>query len=75
MGMPFPLGLAWLEQRHKPSVRWAWSLNAASSVLGSASSMFFALYLGLFQTLLLGAVLYLCAAAIVRSRGLSTATP
>lgn len=67
MGMPFPRGLSYLEQRHKPSVRWAWSLNAASSVLGSACSMFFALYLGLMQTLILGGLLYLGAAAIVRS--------
>lgn len=67
MGIPFPRGLSYLEQRHKPSVRWAWSLNAASSVLGSACSMFFALYLGLMQTLILGGLLYLGAAAIVRS--------
>lgn len=66
MGMPFPAGLSWLERRHKPSVRWAWSLNAASSVMGSALSMFFALYLGLLQTLMLGALLYLGAMVIVR---------
>src|SRR4029077_3753184 len=36
MGIPFPSGLRRLEQRHAPSVRWAWSLNAAASVLGSA---------------------------------------
>ncbi|MGH8678447.1 MAG: hypothetical protein ACREUQ_08880, partial [Burkholderiales bacterium] len=29
MGMPFPAGLKRLEGWHKPSVRWAWSLNAA----------------------------------------------
>lgn len=66
MGIPFPTGMAYLERRHKPSVRWAWSLNAASSVLGSACSMFFALYLGLMQTLILGGLLYLVAAWIVR---------
>ena len=36
MGMPFPAGLARLEEIHPQSVRWAWSLNAAPSVLGSA---------------------------------------
>ena len=38
MGMPFPSGLRRLEERHSPSVRWAWSLNAAASVLGSGGS-------------------------------------
>lgn len=66
MGMPFPSGLARLERWHKPSVRWAWSLNAASSVLGSAMSIFLALYLGLRETLLVGAVLYLGAMVVLK---------
>ena len=61
MGMPFPTGLTRLEEWHKPSVRWAWSLNAASSVLGSAGALLCAIYLGLLQTLLMGGVLYLAA--------------
>ncbi|MBL8216803.1 MAG: hypothetical protein JNK87_39150 [Bryobacterales bacterium] len=65
MGMPFPTGLGYLEKRHAPSVRWAWSLNAAASVMGSAVSMFAALYLGLLQTLLVGAGMYLVAGAIL----------
>jgi hypothetical protein len=66
MGMPFPTGLARLEAFHKPSVRWAWSLNAASSVLGSASAIFLAIYLGLRVTLLIGGGMYLVALAAVR---------
>ena len=66
MGMPFPTGLGRLEQFHKPSVRWAWSLNAASSVLGSAGSIFCAIYLGLRETMLLGGALYLIAMVIVK---------
>ncbi|MSV30856.1 MAG: hypothetical protein EXQ52_19235 [Bryobacterales bacterium] len=65
MGIPFPTGLRRLEAMHKPSVRWAWSLNAASSVLGSVAAIFFAIYLGLLQTLLMGGVLYMGALAIV----------
>jgi len=65
MGMPFPTGLRRLEQRHSPAVRWAWSLNAAASVLGSVSAVFLAIYLGLRATLLIGAVLYLCALAVI----------
>lgn len=66
MGMPFPSGLTRLERWHPPAVRWAWSLNAASSVLGSAAAMFAAIYLGLIQSLLIGGALYLAAAAIFR---------
>ncbi len=66
MGMPFPTGMSRLERFHKPSVRWAWSLNAASSVLGSASAIFFAIYFGLRATLLLGGFLYLLALISVR---------
>jgi len=65
MGMPFPAGLKRLEELHKPSVRWAWSLNAAASVLGSVGALVCAIYLGLVQTLLVGGVLYLAALAVV----------
>ncbi|MCU1335460.1 MAG: hypothetical protein JWO19_1041 [Bryobacterales bacterium] len=65
MGMPFPSGLRRLEKRHAPSVRWAWSLNAAASVLGSAGAIFLAIYIGLRATLLVGAALYLCALIVI----------
>lgn len=61
MGMPFPTGLAYLEELHAPSVRWAWALNAASSVLGSASAIFLAIYIGLRATLIIGGLFYLLA--------------
>lgn len=65
MGIPFPTGLRLLEARHEPSVRWAWSINAAASVLGSVGALVLALYLGLVQTLLAGGGLYLVALAII----------
>jgi hypothetical protein len=65
MGMPFPTGLRRLERKHSPSIRWAWSLNAAASVLGSAAAIFLAIYLGLRATLLIGGALYLCALFII----------
>ena len=73
MGMPFPSGLRRLEQRHAPSVRWAWSLNAASSVLGSAGAIFLAIYVGLRATLLIGGALYLCAMMVILATGRRTA--
>jgi hypothetical protein len=58
MGMPFPTGLKLIERSMPASVRWAWAINAASSVMGSAAAMFFAIYLGLQLTLMIGGVLY-----------------
>jgi len=65
MGLPFPTGLRMLERAHQPSVRWAWSLNAAASVLGSVGALVLALYLGIVQTLLIGGGLYLLAGLVV----------
>jgi hypothetical protein len=61
MGMPFPTGLAMLERIMPASVRWAWAINAASSVMGSAAAMFFAIYTGLQMTMLIGAGCYAAA--------------
>ena len=66
MGIPFPIGLAAIEKWEKSAVRWAWSMNAASSVLGSAMAIFLAIYLGLYQTLVLGGLLCLVAAWVYR---------
>jgi hypothetical protein len=65
MGMPFPTALARLEEWHAPAVRWAWSLNAASSVLGSVGALVCSIYLGLVQTLIIGGIFYLAALAVV----------
>ncbi len=65
MGMPFPTGLKRLEEWHKPSVRWAWALNAASSVLGSVGALVCAIYFGLIQTLFIGGLLYVAALLVV----------
>ncbi|HVX66718.1 MAG TPA: hypothetical protein VHA11_08965 [Bryobacteraceae bacterium] len=66
MGIPFPTGLRRLEELHEPSVRWAWSLNAAASVLGSVGAIVFAIYFGLRETMLLGGAMYLCALAALK---------
>ena len=65
MGMPFPTALRRLEEWHPPSVRWAWSLNAAASVMGSVGALVCAIYLGLLQTLIIGGLFYLAALAVV----------
>lgn len=58
MGMPFPAGLTRFEARFPQAVRWAWALNAAASVMGSALAIFLAIYLGLRFTMIMGAALY-----------------
>jgi hypothetical protein len=66
MGIPFPAGMSRLEARYPAAVRWAWALNAASSVMGSAGAVFLAIYAGLRETLLTGGALYLLAMVMVR---------
>jgi hypothetical protein len=68
MGIPFPTGLARLQRQFPQAVRWAWSLNAAASVLGSVSAICLAIYIGLRATVLVGALLYLGALAVVSLR-------
>lgn len=76
MGMPFPTALRRLEEWHAPAVRWAWSLNAASSVLGSVGALICAIYLGLMQTLIIGGLFYLGALAVLaRTRMNAEAVP
>jgi hypothetical protein len=74
MGMPFPVALQRLEAWHAPSVRWAWSLNAASSVLGSVGALVCAIYMGLVQTMIMGGLFYLAALAVIARTG-SRETP
>jgi hypothetical protein len=69
MGMPFPTGLGFLEENFPAAVRWAWALNAASSVLGSASAIFLAIYVGLRATMLIGGLCYLAAWALAGRPG------
>ena len=46
-------------------MRWAWSLNAAASVLGSVGALVLALYVGLVGTLLVGGGLYVAALGVM----------
>lgn len=65
MGMAFPAGLLRLNHWQPSAVKWAWSVNAAASVLGSCAAVFAALVLGLRMTVLAGALLYALALAAV----------
>jgi len=72
MGMPFPTGLRALAASPAPefpsgqgasdnAVEWAWSMNAAASVMGSVLAMVIAIQFGLTITLACGAAAYLLA--------------
>jgi hypothetical protein len=70
MGMAFPAGLVRLDRWQPAAVKWAWSINAAASVLGSCCAVLAAVVLGLRLTLLVGAFTYLLAlAAVAATRG------
>jgi len=61
MGLPFPLGLAWLEEAAPGLVPWAWAVNGSASVLASVLAAMLALSYGFTAVLLLGALCYAAA--------------
>jgi hypothetical protein len=58
MGMPFPTGLALLEQRAPALVAWAWGVNGATSVVASILAALLALSFGFSTVLAGGAICY-----------------
>jgi hypothetical protein len=65
MGMPMPSGIRILANAVPELVPWAWGVNGAMSVLGSAAALVIALMAGFNQALLIGAGLYLLAAVFI----------
>jgi hypothetical protein len=58
MGIPFPLGLAWLEERAPGLIPWAWAVNGCASVISSVLAAILALSFGFTLVLSLGAAAY-----------------
>jgi hypothetical protein len=58
MGLPFPIGLAWLEGDSPALVPWAWAVNGCASVIASVLAAILALGAGFNLVLLLGAGFY-----------------
>jgi hypothetical protein len=69
MGLPFPLGLAWLEGRAPRLIPWAWAVNGSASVVASVLAAILALSYGFTAVLLLGAGCYAAAWAVLFLRG------
>jgi hypothetical protein len=68
MGMPFPLGLAWLERASPALVPWAWAVNGCASVVASVLAAILALSAGFTAVLLVGAAAYAAAGAVLWAR-------
>ena len=58
MGLPFPLGLAWLERDGPQLVPWAWAINGCTSVVASVLAAILAMSQGFSAVQLLGAAAY-----------------
>ena len=58
MGLPFPFGLAWLEQHYPALIPWAWAVNGCASVIASVLAAILALSYGFTTVLYLGAAAY-----------------
>jgi len=68
LGVPMPAGVRLLAAGAPGLVPWAWGVNGAASVLGSAAAVALAMLWGFDRTLLVGAGLYLAAFGLI-SRG------
>jgi spermidine synthase len=58
MGVPFPKGMAWLEQASPDLIPWAWGVNGAVSVVASVLASLLALSAGFSAVLIGGALCY-----------------
>ena len=68
MGVPLPTGVRLVAARQPQLVPWAWGMNGALSVLGATLAVFIAMNWGFAVTLLCGAGVYACAAALISRR-------
>jgi len=69
MGQPFPLGLRIIEREGFGIIPWAWGVNGAASVLGSALALTIAIGIGYRLTLFLGIGVYLIALGVIWAIG------
>ena len=61
MGMPFPLGLAMLQQTRPHLIPWAWGINGCASVLSAILAVLLAIDIGFNGVMLCAVVLYFIA--------------
>ena len=61
LGMPFPLGILWLEKTAQGAITWAWALNGLFTVVGGFLSVIISFYLGFKMTMTMALLVYLLA--------------
>lgn len=66
MGMPMPTAIRILAREVPAIIPWAWGVNGAASVMGSAAALAIALLSGFSRALSVAAALYLAAMFLVR---------
>ena len=59
MGMPFPLGIAWLQRHHPHLIAWAWGINGFASVVSAILATCLAIAFGFNLVILLAVGIYL----------------
>jgi MFS family permease len=65
MGVPFPMGLAWLEDAGSALVPWAWAVNGCASVMAAVLAAILVLSTNFSVVLVLGAIFYGVAAIAI----------
>jgi hypothetical protein len=62
MGMPFPLGLRWVEEPTRRRIAWAWGLDGYASVISATGAVLLAVLLGFTVPMTLSGLAYALAA-------------
>ena len=58
LGMPFPLGILWVERQPEGAVAWAWALNGVFTALGGVATAVLAMTVGFQVTVALALGIY-----------------
>ncbi len=66
LGMPYPTGLAAVAARAGGRIPWLWSVNSATSVLGSVTAVLVSMHAGITATIGVGVALYVSALLLSR---------
>ncbi|MBX7046066.1 MAG: hypothetical protein K1X86_09530 [Ignavibacteria bacterium] len=68
MGMPFPSGLALINDEQKKFIPLAWGVNGFFSVIGTVSAMILAMTIGFKMVFIIAGLVYLLAMLLISSR-------
>jgi hypothetical protein len=58
LGMPFPLGILWVDRRPQGAVAWAWGLNGVFTVVGGVATAVLAMSFGFRVTVMIALAIY-----------------